>query len=185
MKDIAVPTHIIMHSTGANPVNLDIAVTHAVEARRNGNKVILGGLYIERELEQVIGFYLYPSPDISEQQRFVAAHILGSDTLTFAAKRRLVLTLVNDKKLLEGTTKSTFESQLKKVMSFRNAFTHGDVFERDDKTYLRYFEGSPREQELTDAFWEEVEATFHSLGKLIETIKHALGVPPAGGAPEA
>lgn len=177
MKDIALPSHIFMHSTDDTAVDLDTAVIHAGEARRNGAKVILAGLYIERELEHVIGLFLYPSPPITEQQSFVAAHILGSDSLTFAAKRRLVLTLVNEKGLLEGSEKATFDKQLKEVMVYRNAFTHGDVIEKGGSTYLKYFQGGPQERELTDEYFDGVVATFKSAEKQIEAIKRALMTP--------
>jgi hypothetical protein len=178
VKEIRLPSHIFAQSTdGPVTFEYDTIVAHAAEARRNGNKVILAALYIEREIEHVIGFYLYPPPNVSEQQRFFADHILSSDSLTFSAKRRLVLALVNEKQLLTGESKSQFEQLLKKVMSWRNAFTHGDVVERASGTYLLYFEGTRRELQLTDAFWDEVVAAFNALGSLIESIKKGLGFP--------
>lgn len=166
-----------MDSTETTAVDFNIAVTHAAEARRNGTKVILAGLYIERELEHVIGLYLYPTPPITEQQRFVAAHILGADFLTFAPKKRLVLTIVNEKGLLEGKEKATFEEELGKVMLYRNAFSHGDVIEKAGSTYLKYFRGGPQEQELTDEYFDRIVATVRSVEKQIEAIKRAL-MPP-------
>ncbi|MDP9203856.1 MAG: hypothetical protein M3P12_00150 [Gemmatimonadota bacterium] len=176
MKEIVLPSHIFMESTDTAQVDFSSAVAHAKDARRNANKVLSAALYIEREVEALIGFYLYPGPGVTEQQQFVAAHILGSDALTFAAKRRLIVSLVNDKKWLQGQAKESFERQLKNVMSFRNAFTHGNVIERGDKTVLKYFEGQPRERELNDAFWDEIVATFDAVGKHIEAIKHAMGI---------
>jgi len=177
MKDIALPSHLFMQSTEDTPVDFDTALAHAGQARRNGNQVISGALYIERELEHVIGLYLYPSPPITEQQRFVAAHILGADFLTFAAKKRLVLTIVNEKGLLEGKAKATFEEELGKVMLYRNAFSHGDVIEKGGSTYLKYFRGGPQEQELTDEYFDRIVATVRSVEKQIEAIKRAV-MPP-------
>jgi hypothetical protein len=178
MKEIELPSHVIGQSVGDAPVpSLKDAVAHATEARRNGNKVILAGLYIEREMELIIGFYLYPSPTVSEQQRFFADHILSSDALTFSHKRRLLLALVDAKRLMEGKARSALEARLRKAMSLRNAFAHGDVVERANGTFLIYFEGGRKEHELTDAYWDTVVDTIKSLEKQLGEIKEALGIP--------
>jgi len=178
MKEIELPSHIIGQSLGGTPLpSLEVAVANATQARKNGNKVILAGLYIERELEHVIGFYLYPGPDITEQQRFFADHILSSDALTFSHKRRMFLALVDSKKLVSGKARADLESLLRKAMSSRNAFAHGDIVERSGGTFLIYFEGARKEQKLTTDYWDGVVASFRSLEKQIGEIKAGLGMP--------
>src|SRR5688500_14628033 len=103
MKEIHLPQHIFFEGNEASPVAVHRAAALTDAVRRNGTRVILAGLYIERELEQIIGYFLYPSKPVTDQQRFVAGHVLGSDAITFAAKRRLILALVKEQQLLEGS----------------------------------------------------------------------------------
>ena len=42
---------------------------------------------------------------------------------------------------------------LAKVMKYRNAFAHGEVRQTPKGVFLKYFEGQPREEKLTDAYW--------------------------------
>ncbi len=177
MKQISLPAHVFMYATGPTPVDVPTAIAQTTEAHENRKKVILCGLFVEREIEALIGFYLYPGPIVSEQQTFVAGEILGSDALTFAHKRRLIVSLVNRNERLKGEAKNAFDSELKKVISLRNAFTHGNIVVRDSTTVLEYFEGSQRKCELSDAYWSDVEASFNAAIKRIEAIKDAAGMP--------
>lgn len=177
MKQISLPSHVFMHSTGPTPVDVPTAIARTTEAHENRKKVILCGLFVERELEALIGYYLYPDPAVSEQQTFVAGEILGSDALTFAHKKRLIVSLVNRKEWLRGEAKNAFASELKKVISLRNAFTHGNIVVRDSTAFLEYFEGNQRKCELNDAYWADVEASFNAAIKSIEAIKEAAGIP--------
>lgn len=185
MKDISLPQHIFFESPDATPTAVERAAKLTAEVRRNGTKVILAGLYIERELEQIIGYYLYPATPVTDQQRFVAGHILGSDTMTFAAKRRLIRALVNERDLLKGSDKNDLDVELGKVMKYRNAFTHGDVIEKQGRAYLKYFDNGPLEKELTDAFWDDVVQAIRSAEKRLQEVKKSLGMPlgssPNGG----
>ena len=170
-----------MQWTTATPVTVDVATRHAAEARRNANTVISASLFVEREIEALISNYLFPGEIASEQKTFATAHILGSDALSFAAKRRVVLALARQKGWLAGKDAESFEKLLIKIGSLRNALTHGNVIERDQTTILSYFESKPREEELTDLFWDAVVATFTDAITRIEQLKAAakLSTPSA------
>ena len=36
----------------------------------------------------------------------------------------------------------------------------GNIIEKSNGTFISYFEGQPREKELTDEYWDNVEKTF-------------------------
>ena len=165
-----------MQWTTDAPVTVDVAAQHAAEARRNANTVISASLFVEREIEALISNYLFPSDLASEQKTFVTAHILGSDALSFAAKRRVLLALARQKGWLAGKDADSFDKLLVKIGSLRNAVTHGNVIEGDKTTILSYFESKPREEELTDTLWDAVVATFTDAIARIEQLKIAAKV---------
>jgi hypothetical protein len=181
VKQISLPSHVFMEHTGPQPVNVQAAIAQTAEAHENRKSVILCGLLVEREIEAIIGFYLYPGPIVTEQQAFFAGEILGSDAVTFAHKKRLILTLVNKCGWLKGEAKNAFDAELKKVISLRNAFTHGNIVVGDSAAFLEYFEASRRKIELTDAYWSDVEASFNAVVERISAIKQAAGMPRTDG----
>src|SRR5687767_11767656 len=101
MKELTLLSHLFIESTDSSPVDSGAAAELTTSAHRNRSKVIVGSLFIEREIEAIIGFYLYPGPELTEQQHFVAGEILGSDTVSFSHKKRLLLSLVNQKERLK------------------------------------------------------------------------------------
>ena len=163
MKEITLLSHVFMESTGSTPVDQEAAVSLTKAAHENRKKVIVAGLFVEREIEAIIGFYLYPGPGVSEQQVFVAAEILGSDAVSFSHKKRLILSLVNQKNWLHGEAKGAFDKELAAVIRFRNAFAHGNIIVRDSAAFLEYFEGSKKRVELSDGYWSDLETSFNSL----------------------
>jgi hypothetical protein len=182
VKQINLPSHLfVQKSTGLAPHDITAAAAQTNDAHENRKRVILCGLFVEREIEAIIGYYLYPGTAVSEQQAFVAGEILGSDALTFNHKKRLVMSLVNKKKWLEGEAKNDFEGGLKRVISFRNAFTHGNIIVRDSIPVLEYFEGGQKKCDLTDEYWTRVENDFNAVVEQIEAIKLAAGMPRPQG----
>jgi hypothetical protein len=154
MKQIQVKVTGQVHVSTAG-TNVTQAVALIGEARRNRLKVIEGTLSVERELETVILHYFFG--DTHAKKDAFRAMILESDWCSFAAKRKLISHIIHEQNLLEGRDKTDFEKLLKDVMSFRNAFTHGKLSSDSSHVYLSYFEGTPRTQELTDAYLTRVE----------------------------
>lgn len=176
MKEITLLSHLFIESTDSTPVDSGVATELTKAAQRNRSKVIVGSLFIEREIEAIIGFYLYPGPEVSKKQHFFAGEILGSDAVTFSHKKRLLLSLVNQEEWLKGKAKADFDAELKKVISLRNAFTHGNIVIRQSSAFLEYFEGQKRKVELSDEFLTGVESSFSAVVAHLETIKGEAGV---------
>lgn len=112
----------------------------------------------------------------------MARHLLGSEALSFAGKRRLMLALIREKNWLEGTAFAAFEKGLRDVMTFRNALTHGNVIERDEGTVVEYFADGPQSKVLNDAYWDKVVATFDAVIEQIVKIKALASADPTPGA---
>lgn len=87
---------------------------------------------------------------------------------------------MNKKKWLKGEAKSDFDRDLKRVISFRNAFTHGNIIVRDSVPVLEYFEGGQKKCDLTDEYWTKVENDFNGVVRHIEA-KLAAGMPRPQG----
>jgi hypothetical protein len=135
--------------------NLIEAHKLAEEARTNRLQVIEGALSIENQLNAVISQYFFgPS---HEMRAAFESLVLNSDWCSFAAKRKLITHIINEQNLLEGRDKSDFDKLMRDVMSVRNAFAHGRLSSDEKRAWLSFFEGRPREEELTDEYLTKVE----------------------------
>jgi len=127
----------------------------AREARRNRLKVIEGALTVENQLDAVILHYFFGASH--ERRAVFESLVLNSDWCSFAAKRKLITHIINEQKLLEGREKDEFDKLIRRVMSVRNAFAHGRLSHDETRVWLSYFEGTPRNVELTDEYLTEIE----------------------------
>lgn len=144
---------------GAQPVSIDEAVATHRRVLHNSQEVISSALAIEKHLEDAISFFLF-GKDLAKRAFFESA-ILTSDWFGFSAKRKVLMSILNESSALEGEEKASFDRSMSKVMKYRNAFAHGEVSQSQEGVFLRFFEGQSRQQELTDAYWEQVEADFN------------------------
>ncbi|UCG48835.1 MAG: hypothetical protein JSU94_03455 [Phycisphaerales bacterium] len=99
------------------------------QARTNGGLIIWSAICLEQKLERVITRYMFPNTEApnGRGRKFFESNIVKGDILSYAAKKRLAVNLVNDAGLLKGKDKDEFSRVLKKVMDFRNAFAHGGI----------------------------------------------------------
>jgi len=61
-------------------------------------------------------------------------------------------------------------------MSYRNAFTHGEISTDGTRVWLSYFEGKPQKAELTDAYLEGVESALVNGCEQLKQLAKALQV---------
>jgi len=159
--------------TPGQPVNLGIALANQEVARKNGMKILWAALTIENQFGEIISRYFFEKS--KEKIKFFQNHILSSEWVTFNAKRKVLLALIKSKNLLEGKDKAQFEACSKRIISLRNAHTHGQIVEKSNGTFIAYFEGQPQEKELNDNYWDSVEKTFEEMGNLIKKIEEKIG----------
>jgi hypothetical protein len=173
-------TGIVQVSTTGT--NVTEAMELMAQARRNRLKVIESALSVESRLDDVIQHYFLG--ESHDKRTAFKSLILESDWCTFAAKRKLVTYIINEQNALEGRDKSEFDELLRKVMSFRNAFTHGKLHSDATRVWLSYFEGTPRKEELTDDYLTRVETTLRTAhDKALEiAIKTGATKPPSSPA---
>ncbi len=154
------------------PMDTEAEVTAYRIALSNAQEVIHASLIIERMLKQVIAGFLFSQP--TEKREFFESTILSSDWFTLAAKRRVVMAIVNRTNALQGKQKQDIDELTGKVMRLRNAFTHGEIVQTSQGIFLHYFEGQLQQKQLTDAFWEDVDrifdATYNYLCLLVENL---------------
>ena len=140
-------------------------MANAAAVQQNMQRVLVGAIAIEHQLESLIVDRTFEGETGSKLSFFVN-NILAAEWFTFSAKRRLAVHIVSDQERLRGPEKGEFEQLLGKVIRYRNAMAHGRVVEKNDGTYLSYFESSPRETLLSDEYWEELERVFRRATEL-------------------
>ena len=159
------------------------AMSLSEEARRNRAKVLDGALTIEHDLTAILSYYFFGRSH--ERKATFESLVLNSDWCSFAAKRKLMVHVIDDKQLLSGKEKNDCEKLLRRVMSFRNAFAHGTLSSDDKTVWLSYFEGSPRKQELTDEFLSDVETILLQAYNTVFDLEQKIGMVTLTGNHEA
>jgi hypothetical protein len=174
MKQIkAIASRLISINATKETNILEVWNTLQNSTKNNRSQVIEGASSVERQIEDIITCYFLGK---SHQKRDIfESLILNSDWCSFAAKRKLVRYIIEEQKLLEGKEKQDFDTLLGKVMSYRNAFTHGQFSQEESKVWLSYFEGTPRKIELTDEYLIDVESSLLKAHELATNLSLKVG----------
>ncbi len=131
----------------------------------NENKVIIFETVgsIEWRIEKILSFYFY-GKFTETNKEFInkfKSHVLSSDWCTFSTKKKLVVHIINELKLLEGAEKDKYGKLLQDTMSYRNALTHG-VLSTDGRIIkLSYYEGKPKEITLDSPYFKKIDTTLN------------------------
>jgi hypothetical protein len=167
MKTIKLPKHASFE------VKLDGSVydTHKVRENHiayteNAREVIFSAATIERMLKDyVTNFFV---ADEGKKELFRGVVIL-SDSFSFRHSIRAVMEIL-DSRGVEKKQSKELEELLLKVMDYRNALTHGHPIQKHDKFVCQYYKNKQREDEITDAYWETAETTFHRAYGFVEKL---------------
>jgi len=124
---------------------------------KNRTTIIVAAQDIENLLEAIVANYFFPPKDKNERRSEFEGQILKSEWCSFSSKIRLTLHIIETLKLKEGKVKNDFEQLLRKIMEYRNAFTHGDFSTDGRKVKMKYFKSKPKEKFLDDSWLEEIE----------------------------
>lgn len=144
-----------------------------IDSRRE--KIISAAIAIEETLNSIIMLTMFRE-NIKEHD-LILSTFLEADWCSFGIKRKIFNQINQRFDLVKGKNKSDLESNLSRVMKYRNAFAHGAYELNQGVFYLKYFYNKPIEQKLDDEFWEKIETcfmgSFNQLSKLeIELIKN-------------
>jgi hypothetical protein len=149
------------------------------QARANGGIVIWSATCLEEKIDSLITQFIFSFEDSQNKKgrQFFANRIMKSDHLSYAAKKSLVVDIVNSDSLLESHNKADLEKALKDVMDFRNAFAHGEIkFEEGTGCVLSYWRGGHKRDVLSEDYWNKLETIFKRADQLVEQAFANLGV---------
>lgn len=136
-------------------------------------KVISSVLAIESLIDDALKMSLFR--EVKNDLDFVAGNILGSDWCTFAAKRKLLNTVLDKYQLITGNDRNELDNKLSKAMKYRNAFAHGSITYMDDRIWLSYFESKQVRLELNEEYWDrlsdDINFAFDELSELCSKLR--------------
>jgi len=161
MKIIKIQRAIILDGFGIKPAHFDeTTATNLLNPFDTNKLTILNAAFdIEGMLEKIISHYFFDRANLSLRENATKFQnlILSSDWCSFSSKRKLISHIINEKSLLKGKEKNDYEELLRKIMSYRNAFAHGEFATNGEIVRLKYFEGSPRIITIDDTYLSKVE----------------------------
>lgn len=139
--------------------------------------VIIEAAYdVERILRDIISFYFFSNLEENKSKKTEFDNqILNSDWCSFSSKRKLIQHIIEVENLLEGTKKDQYFSLLRKVMSYRNAFAHGEIATDGREVQLSFFEGVPQKKILSDEYLTKIESNIQSCIEISRTMAFSLG----------
>lgn len=136
-----------------------------LQAMENGSQIIWGTINIELMMEDIITKYLFGMGiGINERLDFFNNEIITSNNISFSFKKKLVLKLIKSKNLISKKKYSELDNKLVKVMTYRNAFAHGNlVIDNEYGCLLEFYSGYKQKFILNDSFWNELTAIFKTV----------------------
>ena len=132
------------------------------QARENGARIIASATRVENFFEEIITLYFFGTGK-KEKIEFFRETVLEAHFFSFHSKWKLfraILRELTPKGFMSNEERKDVCRAASEVISWRNAFAHGEVVYRDEALFLRYFEGGEKEQELSDEYWLGVEELF-------------------------
>ncbi|HSY74434.1 MAG TPA: hypothetical protein VK810_03105 [Dongiaceae bacterium] len=174
MKKIGLPVNTQFQIAANASVNVNEALDLTRQARSNRHVILESAMTIERELSGIISYYFLGA--VHEKKTIFDEMILNSDWCSFAAKRKLIKYIINEQNVFESSEKNIFEKLFQRIMSFRNAFAHGEISSDGKIVWLSYFEGTPKKQEISDEYLTEIEKYFDRAYKCCFIIKYKIGI---------
>ncbi|MES2726101.1 MAG: hypothetical protein V4643_03285 [Bacteroidota bacterium] len=160
MKLINFPKGYILSAFNGPTLEMtaDLMLQIMTPIETNKARILDAAIEIERTIERIIShhFFGYEEERQAKADEFTN-QILNSDWCTFSSKRKLLSHIININTYLEGKEKSNYEALLKKTMSHRNAFAHGELSTDGREVRLKFFESNLRIITLTDDYFDKVE----------------------------
>jgi len=149
-------------------------------AKGNGGKILYATTSVEKKLEKIILHYFIGAFDntdgLSEHNRrrqLFNDEVLQSSSFSFSFKKQLLRVMLDKAEpvILKGEIRSNIQGDLKKIMTWRNAFAHGDLlYDTRKGVVLKYYSNGPQKLTMDDDFWELVEKTFKQLNERLEEV---------------
>jgi hypothetical protein len=167
MRKISLP---VFYKATLPPTLEDFDEAH--ELRQVAGRIVASAAAIEEAIVQIISATLLKEVQIHKE--LIVGSILKSDWCSFASKKKLLLLAVETFSLIEGKLKTDLESELSKVMKYRNAFAHGSLVHNTDAHELHYFENKPKTARLDDEYFQKLEQLFQRVWGKLQQIQEQL-----------
>jgi hypothetical protein len=178
---MAIPKENIVQRVGHVEIHfpqMDFAESNKIlqTVRENGSLVVYAATSIEGQINQIFLHYFFgPASKPSPRRDYFLQNILQSESMTYGFKRNLLTKIVNLEGLLGGDQKNKLDLDLKRIMTWRNAFAHGTIhYDATRGAEIRYYSGSPQVEVLSDDFWNQVESCYGEADRLLTDILKAL-----------
>ncbi|MEW8543588.1 MAG: hypothetical protein AB2693_08625 [Candidatus Thiodiazotropha sp.] len=141
-------------------------------ARQNGGQILYATTSIEQDIENILlNYFMGPFTPLNSKRELFEREVLQSSTLSYRNKKDLLSKVINESAALTGKKKNKLQSQLKKIMEWRNAFAHGKIEHDMNKGCLvRYYSGEIRELVLSEDKLCEIEQTFNECREHLKAV---------------
>lgn len=152
--------------------------------RENKRRLFEAALNIEHSLQMIISHYFFGRDECNrERAKAFETMILTSDWCSFAAKRKMIQTIIEDTQALSGQKKADYEQSLSELMKARNAFTHGHISTDGRRVKLAYHEGGPKVVFLDDPYLKRIEEVIEYAWRITHDIALHVGQTIVHGDP--
>ncbi len=178
MKEIKLPKGFIISAFNGPTESITPKSIDEIMKPVDTNKLaILDAAFdIERIIDRIISHHFFGHHKVNQEKLIKFENtILKSDWCTFSSKRKLVTNIINDLGFLEGQEKNEYDSLLRKTMSYRNTFAHGEVSTDGKEVRISYFEGIQKVQTLSDEYLSIIESDLKQCWKLTEKVAYKSG----------
>lgn len=136
---------------------------------------------IEWIINKIISYYFYGpiSPLNQDFRSKFNSLILSSDWCSFGTKKKLIVHIVNELKLIDGKSKDAYTKLIQETMSYRNALTHGAISTDGRIVKIKYFEGKAKTVILNEDYFTNAEKTVDECYRITRDIATTLGIKRA------
>jgi len=146
------------------------------QARENISDVISSFLFIEGQVKQII--YHCVLNEVVKHRDDVIEFFLDSDWLNFNAKVHILSKILKKHTQISNSEREDIEKTLRKLMKYRNALAHGEIFWNSGQISLKYFESGSKIATLDSEYWHELEMNFQKGLSQLHKLENILSIFP-------
>jgi hypothetical protein len=169
MKQLKLPKTITIRwstkpSEHGNGVRTDSNSNDIEVIERNGSDILSAAIMLEDRMIEAVSKLLFGSTNEScDRRNFFINEIMSTSDFSFAFKHRVFTRSLEQFDIIEKDKIKELKAGLQKVMTWRNAFAHGQLLHEINGPYiLTYYSGGHQELVLDDDFFNKVESTIRN-----------------------
>lgn len=142
-------------------------------ARENGGGILWSTVCLEKIMENILlCYFMGPFKEACDKRDLFNNELLQASFLQLSAKKHLISKVASKFYSFKGKEREKLDGHLKSIIQWRNAFAHGSlVLNGTEGVILKYYSGAPKEEVLSDSFWNTVESVFKSCDELLKKLE--------------